>query len=282
MQQGSQEWLEDRKKGIGSSDAPIILGISPWSTPYKLWQEKLGYKEPSEQTYAMKRGTLLEEDARKAYEKYTNEVVFPKCVIHPEFDYLKASLDGITLEQDLIVEIKVPGKQTREAAEAGQIEPHYFAQVQHQLLVTGCDMAHFWVWHPDEGGHLVEVSRDDQYIDTLLVSEHRFWKCVQDMEPPKLLDRDYEIKDDATWKQACLEYRRLEERLSKLNQEKENLRKQIIDMADGRNVQGAGVRLTRFLRKGSINYKTIPELSCIDLNQYRSPATECWKITTEG
>ena len=42
MEQKSEEWLDWRKKGIGSSDAPIIMGVSPWKTPFELWEEKTG------------------------------------------------------------------------------------------------------------------------------------------------------------------------------------------------------------------------------------------------
>jgi len=32
----------ERKGFIGGSDAPIILGLSPWKSPYQLWLEKIG------------------------------------------------------------------------------------------------------------------------------------------------------------------------------------------------------------------------------------------------
>ena len=40
--QGTSEWLENRKNHIGASDAPVVMGVSPWDTPYKLWENKLG------------------------------------------------------------------------------------------------------------------------------------------------------------------------------------------------------------------------------------------------
>ncbi len=43
--QHSNEWLELRKNKIGASDAPIIMKVSPWKTPYRLWEEKLGLTE---------------------------------------------------------------------------------------------------------------------------------------------------------------------------------------------------------------------------------------------
>ena len=39
-----------------ASDTPVVLGVSPWRTPYQLWQHKLGLVEP-EVTPAMLHGT---------------------------------------------------------------------------------------------------------------------------------------------------------------------------------------------------------------------------------
>ena len=34
------DWLKERQKGIGGSDVAAILGMSPWRTPYQVWEEK--------------------------------------------------------------------------------------------------------------------------------------------------------------------------------------------------------------------------------------------------
>lgn len=40
--QNTQEWEKFRLQKIGASDAPIIMGVSPWKTPFQLWLEKQG------------------------------------------------------------------------------------------------------------------------------------------------------------------------------------------------------------------------------------------------
>ena len=37
-----EEWLKERKKGIGASEASCIIGVNPWKTNVELWQEKTG------------------------------------------------------------------------------------------------------------------------------------------------------------------------------------------------------------------------------------------------
>ena len=40
-----EEWLKERKKGIGASEASCIIGVNPWKTNVELWQEKTGQRE---------------------------------------------------------------------------------------------------------------------------------------------------------------------------------------------------------------------------------------------
>ena len=83
-----------------------MLGVSPWQTPYQLWQLKLGLIE-QEVTPAMRHGSDMESAARAAYEKQTGRVMQPLVVVDGEYS---ASLDGMTLAGDRIVEIKCPVK----------------------------------------------------------------------------------------------------------------------------------------------------------------------------
>ena len=40
--QGSAEWHQHRRSHRNASETSAVLGISPWMTPYQLWQIKLG------------------------------------------------------------------------------------------------------------------------------------------------------------------------------------------------------------------------------------------------
>ena len=40
--QGSAEWHEHRRHHRNASETPGVLGLSPWMTPYQLWQLKTG------------------------------------------------------------------------------------------------------------------------------------------------------------------------------------------------------------------------------------------------
>lgn len=43
-----EEWLDIRQQGIGSSDAAVAVGLSPYKSALSLWLEKTGRKQPED------------------------------------------------------------------------------------------------------------------------------------------------------------------------------------------------------------------------------------------
>ena len=120
-------------------------------TPYQLWQIKLGLVEP-EVTAAMLHGTQLEPQARAAYEALTGHVMQPLVLVDGEYS---ASLDGLTLSGDRVLEIKCPfsGRDSTlwKTVAEGRLPEHYELQVQHQLHGAGADVADVYVFDGTEG-----------------------------------------------------------------------------------------------------------------------------------
>src|SRR5262249_17463509 len=106
--QGSPEWHEHRKAHRNASETPAVLGCSPWVTRHQLWLQRTGRAE-QQINPAMRRGSELEPVARRAYEQLTGLVFEPLVLVDGEYS---ASLDGITLDGELMLEIKCPVKGT--------------------------------------------------------------------------------------------------------------------------------------------------------------------------
>src|SRR5688572_32414800 len=102
--QGTSEWLEHRRKYRNASETPAVMGVSPWITPYQLWLERTG-RAQTKVNAAMTRGAELEAAARAAYERLTGLIMEPLVMVDGEYS---ASLDGITLSGEVLVEIKTP------------------------------------------------------------------------------------------------------------------------------------------------------------------------------
>ena len=44
--QGSPEWHAHRAKYRNASETPAVIGVSPWLTPYQLWELRTGRRQP--------------------------------------------------------------------------------------------------------------------------------------------------------------------------------------------------------------------------------------------
>jgi len=187
------EWLAWRRAGIGASDAPTIMGVSPWGTPYKLWCDKTGLTPlVDSNSWATDRGNELEPMARADYELMHGLDMPVVLAAHAEYPFLRASLDGYNAEHKIILEIKCPGAADHASAAGGKVPDKYFPQLQHQLLVTGAAKAHYYSFDGRKA-HLVEVLPDHSYIQGLLKKELAFWQCVTDKTPPPFAKDDFKF-----------------------------------------------------------------------------------------
>jgi putative phage-type endonuclease len=177
VRQGSDSWLAWRRNGIGASDAPAIMGENPWKTPQQMLLEKVG-KSTSHSNAAMIRGTALEPEARRHYMKSLGVKVKPECLRSTAYDWLRASVDGLSQADQLVVEIKCGFSVYKHTAQSKQPPSYYYAQLQHILAVTGYDKIDFWCYLPKLPCVHVEVQREDRYIQRMLEVEHAFWQRV--------------------------------------------------------------------------------------------------------
>ena len=178
LKQGTSKWLAWRSQGLGASDAPAIMDESPWKTPTQLLKEKCGLAVKTGPNPAMLRGTALEPEARKSYEKAAGIRVFPACLQSRKEDWLRASLDGLSADGGAVVEIKCGNGVYRESASTGKVPGYYMGQLQHIRAITGLAVIDFWCYLPGRPEVHLRVNRDENYIARLLEQEYAFWQLV--------------------------------------------------------------------------------------------------------
>jgi putative phage-type endonuclease len=135
-EQRSEEWLKLRKEGLGASDIPAVLGISPYKTPYQLWAEKRGDVQPPKLGAAANRGVLLEDSVAKWYEQEKNvKVRVSNGVVRMrKYPWAMASLDRTIVGTDGLLEIKTSSSPRWSLY---PVPPEVVAQVQWQMMITG-------------------------------------------------------------------------------------------------------------------------------------------------
>jgi len=252
MDQQLKEW---RRQGIGGSDAPVIMEVSPWKTVYELWEEKALGVEKDYDNAAMKRGRDLEEQARHSFESMMNTFVVPQSVIHPKKSWLRANLDGIDPDGRILVEIKCPNKDDHFTAAGNKVPEKYYPQCQHQLAVTGLDGMYYFSFNGSKG-IIVEVARDQKYIDEMLLKEEDFWSKVLTQTPPELSEKDRIcMEGNKEWLKLSKRWQEIDNALKALERDLQTVNHDLTALSQGRSAKGGGISLTKSICKGQIDYK---------------------------
>lgn len=276
LEQGSPEWLEFRKSKIMASDSPVIMEASPYNTPYKLWCQKQGICEPDFND-AMAFGKNMEPVIRrKVSDKLNTE--FTPCVVQSTLvDWAGASLDGFSENGDTAIEIKCANAEDHEMALKERVPHKYYAQVQKQMFVLGIDIV-FYVSYHKEDIKIFEVDRDQDYIDLLLNKEKIFYDCVQNFTAPDLTDKDYVKRVDIEFKEAVERWKESKDLLKQYEQNEKKNRDFLINLCQNKSSEGYGIKVSKSIRRGNVDYSSIPQLAEIDLEPYRKASSESWRI----
>src|SRR5215472_11217794 len=207
LHQNTPAWHRWRMDGIGASDAPVIMGETPFKTPRALWSIKTGRMPEDPAGPAARRGHELEQYARRVYERQTGIQMEPLCLVHEELEWMRASLDGLSFDGSTLLEIKCPlSVRDRASAKQGRLPSQYYAQLQHQLEVSEAQLAHYWSFH-GTNGILIEIRPDREYAKRLVEAEAAFWKLVKENRWPDVTGEELDLNADPQWRDTALLYR---------------------------------------------------------------------------
>jgi putative phage-type endonuclease len=189
--------LIERQKGIGGSEAGTAVGVNPYKSPYILYLEKIGAREPEDISNkpAVKRGVRLEPEIMK-WVKEDLDITLRKdnnTHISKEYPYLFCHNDGTVVGSHRIAEIKAPSIHMRDKwGEPGtdSIPPYYLAQGVHALAIQpemeGVD--YFAYFDPDILHFKLE--RKKSLIDAYIAKVETFWNHVLNELPPPPQDEN--------------------------------------------------------------------------------------------
>lgn len=284
VEQGSPEWHAWRKTVITATDCPAIRGSFPISfkkTPYKIWQRKLDIIKEQKSNYAMDRGKQLEPIIRERFIKKFGIKMSTPCVESSEYEFLGASLDGLSECWKYMLEIKTGGKELHDMAEQGIIPDYYMDQMQQQFLINRkAEKTFYCVGGEDEDSDIViEVYRDPDFENSYIPVAREFWRCVAFAEPPELQDSDYkDMSDQEDWQSVAEAYKTVCKQIKEFEEAKERYRQEILDLCGDENCSGNGIRAKKTPIRGRVDYDSIPELKTVNLDEYRKKATTSWKV----
>src|SRR5271157_4414336 len=175
-----------RRYFVGGSDARIIVGNDE-AALLRLWREKRGEVEPEDLSgnLIVQLGLATEELNRRWYQANTGQVLtdIQRRIRHPALRWMAATLDGRVEATGAVFEAKfmLPWSFSEEAA----VEKH-MPQLQHNMWVVHARSAVLSVI--TGGGKWVEITThaDPLYQHLIVTAERKFWRCVENGEPPRL------------------------------------------------------------------------------------------------
>ncbi|MEO8644550.1 YqaJ viral recombinase family protein [Pseudomonas sp.] len=141
--QGSAEWHALRAKHFTASEAPAMKGASKYQTRTELLTMKktgiVADVTPSQQ-YIFDKGHATEAAARPLVEVQIGEELYP--VVGTKGNLL-ASMDGMTMLGETLFEHKLWNESLVAQVKAEDLSPHYYWQLEQQLLVSGAERVIF-------------------------------------------------------------------------------------------------------------------------------------------
>ncbi|WP_231970717.1 lambda-exonuclease family protein [Photobacterium damselae] len=146
VQQGTQAWLDLRATKFTASEAPAMMGESKYQSRNDLLKQKATGQQPEINNYQesiFAKGHAAEKAARPLVEKLIGEELFPATGLSDEYDWMLASYDGITILEGIIFEHKLYNQELFTRVTNNDLEPHYYWQLEQQLLVSQAEKALF-------------------------------------------------------------------------------------------------------------------------------------------
>lgn len=178
LEQRSEKWFDFRRRHLGASDTPAIMGVSPWKTKEYVWMEKV-FDIRQDINPHMQRGIDLEPMARDLFVKQTGIEVSSLVAEDETYPFLSASFDGISLDHKIVVEIKCPS-----SIEGVKKYPHiYIPQMQKQMYIADiCEMYYFaYLVKEKPYFNLIKIQRNQDLIDKIIECEIEFWETIKDL-----------------------------------------------------------------------------------------------------
>lgn len=293
MIQGTPEWHAARAGKITASMVGAILGLSPFMTQAQakraLVRSMLGAPDEFAGNPATQWGNANEEQALAMYELETTHKVERVGFIEARGDdaeWAGCSPDGL-VEAHLGVELKCPYSLRRAvppvAFKGLDEQPHYEAQIQFSLWVTGRKAWHFFQWCPtDTKGPVVVYPDEGWQKDNLPILRAFHAECKREAaeNPGDYLAAPRITIDTPEAHKMVQEMDDIREQEALLAERKRDLLDSMVAMAGEANAEFAGRKLTLVEKEGSVSYaRAMKELlPTADLAPYRGKPSKFWRL----
>lgn len=174
-----EQWLEERRKGIGSSDAAAIIGLDPYKSPLQVIFDKLGMMQEKEINEAMRFGIEAEQYVADRFTEATGKetVTFVNSIsANPKYPFALASIDRFIPAEKTFVEIKTTSMWNVGKFKDGKYPANYYVQCVHQMAVLDVPYCYLAVYIPQVEFKWFKIERNMEEEEVLMQAEKEFWE----------------------------------------------------------------------------------------------------------
>ena len=198
--QNREEFLKERKAGLGGSDIHHLFNSKPYGCARKLWYDKTDQEPdyPVIQSNIMTRGHKLEQLIRDEYVNATGRKIrrVNRMLVNKEHTWAMCHLDAEIVSTDDrgtgVLECKSVGKQMYYKIQEEGIPYYWIWQIQHYLMATGRKWGSYAIlWADNWEFSYFDVDADPVLRQQIIESGDKFWRSVKNGPAPERLD----IKD---------------------------------------------------------------------------------------
>ncbi|MDB8804407.1 MULTISPECIES: YqaJ viral recombinase family nuclease [unclassified Romboutsia] len=198
------EWLKERGKGIGGSDASSVVGLNPYKSSVSVYLEKLSYiknninntddktinsilnkntqhiEDTIYTNYKIELGNKLKDFVAKEFALKTNKKVrnINGILKNDKYPFAIANIDRAIVGEKAFLECKVSGSYFKGEWKNG-VPINYKVQCYHYMAVTGATHCYVAALIGNEDLVIHKIDRDEEIIEDIMKLEKMFWeKCV--------------------------------------------------------------------------------------------------------
>lgn len=280
--QGSKEWEDLRRVKVTATDIATLMTGSEREI-YDRWEQKI-MGEKKFVTKAMQHGLDTEAEARSWLNGEEGMLFLPLCALHDSHDWLMVSLDGWDWEDKVTAEIKCPSSPVYKPEDFSGYKKAWW-QIQTHHAVVNPSRAIFLSYYVSEGSverpevsAQADIPRDEGAIAQLLERGAWFYDHLMNMTPPYPLESVLTERNDEEWKEAAHAWIVARNALKEAEEIEAICREGLIFLAKDQSSKGGGISLSRYVRRGAVDYAKIPELKSVDLEKFRKPNSVSWRI----
>jgi putative phage-type endonuclease len=185
-----EQWLEERRKGIGGSDVAGILGVSTWSSPMKVWAQKKGLIPDEEDSLRFKIGKKFEAPIAELYaEREKCQLQKVVDILHHPSAPLLGNPDRVVAGTDRGLEVKTadPFMAAHWGEEyTDEIPIYYLTQIATYLAITNFRDWDVAVLFGTSDFRIYRITRDLELENLIIDKCTEFWNryIIGNEEPP--------------------------------------------------------------------------------------------------